>query len=257
MEEKDRQKFTVSELVNKIKFKAPHFPRNQTPILSERGPYAARERIVLAPLPKRDLPLEPYNDAEPAGNNNCWDPATQFHLTLKFIWEKHPTMEGIEQLARELNKTAKELNSMMHKDHSRICRIDWGGLQSPAARVVRLASRWRSLTQQRNRNPCLHLAPPSATFSTDQSTLSDQSRTPTTTILDESICVTPIHCSLQETAKQSMGYHLRMIWKEIWSSKDASGGPSWGNTRRYLVFTSLGAGVGFSWILFKSLHRTR
>lgn len=237
-----------------IKHHAPKFPRDQMPVLSQRGNPVNRERIVLAPLPKRDLPLKPGDEADNAGNSDCGNPATQVHLTLKFIWEKYPAIGGIEQLARQLNSTVNELNSTMHQDHSRICRIDWGGLRAPAAQV---ASTWKSITRQRNRNSYLHLTSPSAVLSSDQNTLFDPSLTPATPTLDGSICATPINISVPEFAQPHMGYHLRMIWREICSSANALGIGSWRNTRRFLVFTSLGAGVGFSWIIFKSLHRRR
>ncbi|KAL9119123.1 MAG: hypothetical protein Q9187_004319 [Circinaria calcarea] len=224
VEVENRQRFTVSGLVNKIKHNAPHFPSTQSPVLTERG-LSARERIVLAPLPKKDLLLAHGIEAETAGNNECRNTATQVHLILKFILEKHPTIKGVEQLGRELNKTMIELNSVMPENYAKICRIDWGGLRSPVRRV---ADRWWLLTQQRDRDPCLNLTPSSATLSSDQSSIFDRPTAPTTPILDESNCITLSKVLVPESPEDRIAHHIRMIWKEVRILTNVSAAASWG-----------------------------
>lgn len=112
MEEKERGRFTVSELCRKIR-EAPHFPGEQVPVLNERSE-ACIERIVLAPL----------SDTESGPTANLpMDNSPQGLLLLNFIFERDPTFQDIDKFADSLKR-------VWHNDGMPLKRIVWGGYSS-------------------------------------------------------------------------------------------------------------------------------
>ena len=116
-------RFTSSDLLRTIEH-APHFPRDQHPILSKPDG-VHKEYIVLEPLSKGGSRSSPY-PMLPASESDHSPP--QDILTLRIIFENRPTVEMIEALGERTNDTVAHLSTSM--DDFQVNRIMWGGLQS-------------------------------------------------------------------------------------------------------------------------------
>ena len=109
--------FTTEELLKGTMNEAPHFPKNQTPVLFDRFHYSPAWRIVLSPLSARKRIQEPrmYLDL---------DMREQHTLTLHFDFAEIPSLPVIETLGRNVN------DILSTSDRLLIDTIRWGGVRS-------------------------------------------------------------------------------------------------------------------------------
>ena len=129
-------RFTTLELLRKIKTDAPHFPKEQSPMLidRERKKHSAG-RIMLHPLRTEGSDNEIFR-REAAS----LDPFKGHTLTLQFDFSEIPSQPYIENFGRELN-------DFFHRNVG-INRVRWGGVRpSVAARAAKSFS--KSLRQRR------------------------------------------------------------------------------------------------------------
>ena len=138
-------------LVNKIKHEAPDFPKDQEPLLIERNDATNRgPHIVLAQIAK-----EGSQEIATAESLDPFASANQELLSLKFIFETHPTPEMI-------NKLGKILNTVMENNEIRVTRIAWGGLQKSF--FAQAATKFKNLS---SRHLGLRKRPKLSVISTD------------------------------------------------------------------------------------------
>ena len=125
LERQDEGRFTTVELLRRIKLHED-FPRDQTPVLTDREDIGPAGRIMLHPLhreapkahksPKPSSPLEEVN---------------KHTVTLKFDFDEKPLPEDVGNLGTELN-------SIFEQNRFKVNGVRWGGLKpSMAVRVVR------------------------------------------------------------------------------------------------------------------------
>lgn len=150
VKERDDGRFTTVELLNKIN-DAPHFPKDQNPMLINREKKFSAGRIMLHPLQKKGSDNE-LNRKEAA----TLDPFKGHALTLHFDFSEKPSPAYIKILGREFND--------FFKRHVGVNRVRWGGMrQSMAARV---AKRFQAkLIRNRRTSMRLQQADPSDGFS--------------------------------------------------------------------------------------------
>ena len=123
-------------LVNEIKHNAPFFPKDQDPLLIERndapdcGPH-----IVLAPIAK-----EGSREVVTAESIDPYAFANQEILSLKFIFETHPTPEMVGRLGKAVNK-------IMENNEFKVTRIAWGGIQKSF--FAQAATKFKNLSSKR------------------------------------------------------------------------------------------------------------
>ncbi len=125
VEERTDGRFTTVELLNKIKTDAPHFPKDQNPMLINREKKHSAGRIMLHPLQK------PGSDDESSGKEAASLDAFKGHvLTLHYDFPEKPSQTYIEMLGRELNG--------FFRQNVGVNRVRWGGMRpSMAARAAK------------------------------------------------------------------------------------------------------------------------
>lgn len=123
VKEQPEGRFTTMELLKKIQIDAPHFPKNQKPVISGRDTCTSAGRIMLHPLKKAvsACGTQPKPD-------RYSDPAKRQILTLRFYFDQKPSLERIEKLGSELNGVFEQNPALG------VNCIRWGGLQSAVAR---------------------------------------------------------------------------------------------------------------------------
>ena len=123
---KDGGRFTSSDLLRLITKDAPHFPRNQHPVLSKPDGNHS-EFIVIEPLAKKgsksSSPLQALVPTNQAGHLQPQDV-----LTLRYVFETRPSVQMIETLGEHTNHIIEKLSCSM--EDFRVNRIMYGGLQS-------------------------------------------------------------------------------------------------------------------------------
>ena len=161
VDEKGGGPFTTVEVLNKIKLDAPCFPKDQSPVLSdrERGS-SGGGRIMLHPLQKENSdngqPRIGASSLDDDRDHHLTVPSTtgatildQFKrsvLTLHFDFSEKPSHASVETLGRELNRIFSDSVQGVH-------RVRWGGIrQSMAARALK-AFQARLHSNQRARVP--------------------------------------------------------------------------------------------------------
>ena len=125
VEEREDGRFTTVELLNKITFDAPHFPKDQKPKLfnREKGKESSAGRIILHPLKRKGSDDEVSQEL-------AADPLKGHALTLHFDFSEKPSPNYIEVFGRELND--------FFKRNVGVNRVRWGGVrQSMFARATR------------------------------------------------------------------------------------------------------------------------
>lgn len=127
---KEKGSFTTVELLNKIKTHAPGFPKDQTPVLSDRKDDVQAGRIMLHPIHKSQqdgskLELSPEESASQ-------DPfkLKRQTVTLHFDFAEKPSHANVRMLGRHLNDGFERYTLGVN-------RVRWGGMRrSAAARAV-------------------------------------------------------------------------------------------------------------------------
>lgn len=135
VEEKEEGRFTTVELLNRIKLHEP-FPKDQTPVLSDRELKSAAGRIMLHPLKATS------SDSQTSPKEaSILDPLRRQTLTLHLDFAEKPSQACIEALGRQLNEFQR------HK--FRVNRVRWGGLRQPTVTRALKASLQRSRRAKR------------------------------------------------------------------------------------------------------------
>ena len=127
MEERLDGRFTTIDLLHVIQDDAPHFPKDQKAIISDRHDNTSGGRIVLHPLQKEG----PISQAAPEEG----DPAKRHTVTLHLDYSDKPAKAGIKELGFELNK-------FFERRRLGLNRIRWGGMQSRQATIARAGRRF-------------------------------------------------------------------------------------------------------------------
>ena len=123
--EREDGRFTTVALLNKIKNDAPHFPKDQNPMLINREKKFSAGRIMLHPLQKAGS-----DDESSQKRAASLDPLKGHALTLHFDFSEKPSSTYIELLGRELNE--------FFERNIGVNRVRWGGMrQSMVARAAK------------------------------------------------------------------------------------------------------------------------
>ncbi|KAL8828692.1 MAG: hypothetical protein Q9170_006495 [Blastenia crenularia] len=113
---KPQGRFTTKELLDKIKLDAPHFPKDQKPMLSDRDdPKHSAGRIMLHPL-HVDRTASEKPRVGPAE-----EPADGHRVTLHFEFGRKPSEE-------RLSDFGERLNEMFECNTFQVHRVRWGGM---------------------------------------------------------------------------------------------------------------------------------
>ena len=115
VEERADGRFTTVELLNKIK-DAPHFPKDQNPMLINREKKHSSGRIMLHPLKGNSSDVE-LSRKETAKLDSLKGHA----LTLHFDFSEKPSPTYLEMLGRELND--------FFERNLGINQVRWGGMR--------------------------------------------------------------------------------------------------------------------------------
>ncbi|KAI4188650.1 MAG: hypothetical protein LQ346_005271 [Caloplaca aetnensis] len=115
--EKHESRFTTDELLRKIKTEAPHFPKDQTPILSDREhKKPTGGRIMLHPIRKDRV------DSDKASKVPPMDQGNGHIVTLHFDFGDKPSEDDMTTLGQGLNE-------IFERSTLRVHRVRWGGLR--------------------------------------------------------------------------------------------------------------------------------
>ncbi len=153
VEEREDGRFTTVELLNKITADAPHFPKDQKPMLinREKEKKFSAGRIMLHPLKRKSSDDEVPRE-EAANLNSLKGHA----LTLHFDFSEKPSPDYIEMFGRELND--------FFRRNVGVNRVRWGGMrQSMFARATKLFQ--TSIKRQRRASMRLQQSNASTAFS--------------------------------------------------------------------------------------------
>lgn len=134
--ERENGRFTTVELLNKINSDAPHFPKEQNPMLFKREKIFPTGRIMLHPLQTAGSDDEPLRQERKNSEN-----LTGTTLTLHYDFIEKPSQAYIEMFGKELNDFF---------DHNpSVNRVRWGGIRQ--SMVARAANKFRRAGLERVR----------------------------------------------------------------------------------------------------------
>ena len=126
---KEKGRFTTVELLRKITKDAPHFPKDQKPVLSDRREDVYPGRIMLHPLQGNQeagsrTALAPDHDAN-------LDAFQRYTMTLHVEYSKKPSLTDVETLGDQMNQT-------LERNNLGVTGVRYGGMKpSAAARALR------------------------------------------------------------------------------------------------------------------------
>ena len=133
VEERPGGRFSTIDLWQVIQDDAPHFPKDQTAMISDRQKNTVGGRIVLHPLQEEG----PTSQAPPEEG----DPSKLHTVTLHLDFSDKPTKADIENLGFEFNKVFERRRLGLN-------RIRWGGMQCRQAIIARAARRFLAMIGQ-------------------------------------------------------------------------------------------------------------
>ena len=136
LETKPEGRFTTSELLTEIN-NAPHFSRDQRPVMMDREDVARSGRIMLHPLSRKNSSRGPSSAAEVNINH-----ANQHALTLHFDYDHKPSVENVTELG-------DHLISMFNRNTLKVNGIRWGGVQP--SMVTRVMHRFTNIINRKRR----------------------------------------------------------------------------------------------------------
>ena len=113
--ERENGRFTTVDLLNKINSDAPHFPKEQHPLLFNRAKMFPTGLILLHPLQNAGS-----DDASSRSTLAEPETFTETTLTLHYDFSEKPSPAYIEMFGNSLNKH--------FQGHGGINRVRWGGL---------------------------------------------------------------------------------------------------------------------------------
>ena len=126
---KEKGRFTTVELLGKIKDDAPHFPKNQKPVLSDRREDIWPGRIMLHPL-EGDQEVASRTTLVPDNRNNL-EVFNRYTMTLHVEYSKKPSLRDVGTLGDQMNQTLERYNLG-------VTGVRYGGMRpSAAARALR------------------------------------------------------------------------------------------------------------------------
>ena len=119
VEEKPEGRFTTVELLRKIKHDAPHFPKDQEPVLSDRKENTSAGRIMLHSLHKEGsmAPIPPVD------NNSGESSDRKQVVTLQFKFDEKLSNAHLERLG-------DDFNVLFDRNALGVNRVRWGGMKS-------------------------------------------------------------------------------------------------------------------------------
>lgn len=123
LDKKERGRFTTVELLGTIKDKniAPNFPKDQHPMLNERGDMPAPAgRIMLHPLRLHDTEAPKVDEV---------DLAKKYTVTLHFEFSEKPSESHLRTLGRGLN-------SIFDRNTLPLRRVRFGGMRASATALA-------------------------------------------------------------------------------------------------------------------------
>ena len=124
----EKVRFTTVELLGKIRNHAPNFPRNQTPVLSDRKDEVQAGRIMLHPLHRTEE--DGSQDSLLSEETTKLNALKRRTVTLHLDFGDQPSHTDIEMLGHQLNQIFERYTLNVN-------RVRWGGMkQSAAARAV-------------------------------------------------------------------------------------------------------------------------
>ena len=135
----EKRRFTTSDLLSRIDQDAPHFPREQHPVLIKRSE-SQSELIVLDPT------AGVSNSAEPVKVGSDVDSRGREVLTLKLVLETRPD-------AKDVRAFGNDLICLVSKKDLRVNRIMWGGIQPANQPLVAAAYKWKSVLERKLSRP--------------------------------------------------------------------------------------------------------
>ena len=127
MEERAGGRFSTIDLLQVIQGDAPHFPKDQEAMISDRLKNTPGGRIVLHPLQGEGL----INQATP----EKVVPSKLHTVTLHLDFSDKPTKDDIKHIGNEFNTVFERCRFGLN-------RIRWGGMQSRQATIARAARRF-------------------------------------------------------------------------------------------------------------------
>ncbi len=133
VEERQGGRFTTVDLLKIIRDDAPHFPKDQNPLISDRQDNTSGGRIVLHPLEKEGPIAQAALEEE--------DPAKRHTVTLHLDFSDKPDIE----------KLGSDFNEVFERRRLGLNRIRWGGMQCRQAAVARVARRFLAIVKQPRR----------------------------------------------------------------------------------------------------------
>ena len=122
LDEKKGRRFTTTELMGKI-VKAPNFPEDQAPQLSDRLENSPGGRIMLHPLPRPGSNPQAASCEPPS-----IDSSRQTIVTLHFDFGEKPTEEQVKKLGGDLN-------GIFERESLGVNRVRWGGMRKSAVDI--------------------------------------------------------------------------------------------------------------------------
>jgi hypothetical protein len=237
---KTRRQFTTYHIWEKIKKEAPHFPKDQKPVLTPRGNTSSGGRIVLEPLPKGGA-------TQPSALRIT---EHQELLTLKFLLDTRPTQKNIEELGDELNYIVKKIGLPVN-------RIMWGGLESWQGNVfLRAANKFMSFSESRRRRitrdeAALQMSlvghhPPYTTSPNELWALREESAFLSKERIHAAVQQDLAH-ETHEVLHHSVPYHVRMalvaMWALVMGSNAGAGARGFRGVGGLLLFISVAVGL--------------
>ena len=121
--EKEKGRFTTVELLNHIIHHAPNFPKNQTPVLSNRKGNDQAGRIMLHSI--REIP-NGQKSASSTDECTIQDAFKRRTVTLHIDFRDQPSLTDIETLGTQFNY-------LFERSSLSVNLIRWGGMQGSAA----------------------------------------------------------------------------------------------------------------------------
>ncbi len=119
-------RFTTVELLRTIKTHAD-FPKNQSPVLSNRRDKVEAGRIMLHPLDK--VQKDGSQNVLPSEKDTNLDAFKRHTVTLHFEFTNQPPPIDVKTLGRELN-------SIFERYTLNVNRVRWGGMRQSAAALA-------------------------------------------------------------------------------------------------------------------------
>lgn len=141
---KEKGRFTTVDLLRKIQ-NHEEFPKDQTPVLSDRKDNVLAGRIMLHPLHKTQKDGSPTESSSEESLN--LNPFKRKTVTLHLNFADKPSLADVEMLGRQLNY-------VFERHPLGVNQVRWGGMkQSLAARAI---GSFRAAGRKRNRRESMN-----------------------------------------------------------------------------------------------------